>query len=606
MTQTLCAAHRFLTADNLRDFDEAGSNLENTDTFPEDIKYFRNIKALFSEIKKIRDELRKIKIIERFETRRERLSEQKQEIETLSSFVEKTFYEPFMAIWKKILTSSADILDREIHMQQSSASISIELKNKEIRASQEERHFYFLINNEGQEMAEDISVKIAADDPKLLLCGDTQIQIELMESGKSKEFFFPVMAESPLNTNIRGKVIFSDRARVNKEVPFSFPIAVIKEVEVFHRIENPYVAGPALRRDSDLFFGRKDAIDFINNNITTKDSHHTIVCYGLRRTGKSSLLYKLEKEGFNDKRLIPIYFDMQGVDNEKHFYKSLSKALLQKMNITNNDLPQDFGFGEFTELLEQMKRDLGEKIFVLMIDEFEELQMRVEKGKIAKSIFSNIRNLMQHEEKLIFLFCGTHKLEDMKADYWSIFFNTATYHKVSYLSSKDTQDLIRKPVEGMMTYDDLAVEQILKMTNGQPYLTQLICRTLVNDLNEKEKNYASIDDVDDAVDNIVSQGDDHFSAYIWQQANILERLILSVLAEELSHKQLDSMNFDAIFDTLGTVSRKFLRDECIEALKNLVSKDILMARNLNYSFPMNFLRKWLVFRHPLQQTREEI
>jgi len=39
------------------------------------------------------------------------------------------------------------------------------------------------------------------------------------------------------------------------------------------------------------------------------------------------------------------------------------------------------------------------------------------------------------------------------------------------------------------------------MTGGQPYLIQLVCRTLVNSLNDKKKrNDALIDDVDDAVD----------------------------------------------------------------------------------------------------------
>ena len=82
-------------------------------------------------------------------------------------------------------------------------------------------------------------------------------------------------------------------------------------------------------------------------------------------------------------------------------------------------------FSQFKKLLKNIKPELGEKIMVLMVDEFEELQMRVEEKRISKTIFSNIRHLMQHENKLIFLFCGTHKLEEMSADYWSIFFNTA-------------------------------------------------------------------------------------------------------------------------------------------------------------------------------------
>ncbi|MDM8538024.1 hypothetical protein QUF70_14810, partial [Desulfobacterales bacterium HSG17] len=210
-------------------------------------------------------------------------------------------------------------------------------------------------------------------------------------------------------------------------------------------------------------------------------------------------------------------------------------------------------------------------------------------------------------KNIIFLFCGTHKLEEMSADYWSIFFNTAIYHKINYLSFEDTKKLIREPVNAQLTYDSLAVEQILKMTHGQPYLTQLICRTLVNDLNEtKKRNYAAIDDVDDAVDKIITQGDDHFSTHIWKESNLQERLILSAAAQELTHKQLDNIGIDEIYEKIENVNRQFSRKECVEILAKLVSKDIIADKNLRYYFPVNLLRKWIYLKHPLRQVREEI
>ena len=83
---------------------------------------------------------------------------------------------------------------------------------------------------------------------------------------------------------------------------------------------------------------------------------------------------------------------------------------------------------------------------------------------MSKPVSSNIRHLMQHGQKLIFMFCGTHKLEEMAADYRSIFFNTATYLKISFLKPDETEKLIREPVKDRLEYDDLAVEQIGKMT----------------------------------------------------------------------------------------------------------------------------------------------
>ena len=89
------------------------------------------------------------------------------------------------------------------------------------------------------------------------------------------------------------------------------------------------------------------------------------------------------------------------------------------------------------------------------------------------------------------------------------------YLKIDYLSEKDAERLIREPVENDLKWDDLAVHQILKMTNGQPYLIQLICRKVIERLNEKqERNYATVDDVEAVIEKIVLQEEDHFSSWI--------------------------------------------------------------------------------------------
>jgi len=600
---TLEAANKFLTSENLEDFYGAYSILKEINDFPSEIKYLRDIQNLLPQMKRIRDDLSKTESIERFETRRSLLNDQRQRLESLSKTAEETFYEPFATIWKKSLAHFAGVIDKQIKTQQGSANLSIELKNKEMRVSEEEKYLYFEIGNNGQEFASDISVEIEADSPALSFSSDKKAGIQVIESGAVKELSFPITANSPVDTTVRGKIVFSDRTRENKDIPFSFPITIFEEKGEFRKIENPYIAGPALKGKASLYVGRKDAHQFIDRNIMASGDHHTIVCHGLRRTGKSSLLYRIIEHGFSDKRLIPIFFDMQGIDDEADFYFSLSGTIMENLSLETPSEAQSFG--EFKRFLRNVKRGLFDKIIVLLIDEFEELQMRVEEGRMSKTIFSNIRHLMQHEEKLIFLFCGTHKLEEMSADYWSIFFNTALYLKINYLSQEDTEKLIRKPVEGQLTYDKLAVEQIFKMTHGQPYLTQLICRTLVNDLNEKKSNNAGINDVDGVVEKIVFQGD-HFSTYIWGESTTLERLILSAAAEELTHKQLDRIGFDALYSRIKGVTKKFSKKEYMDTLSKLNAKDILVKQDLTYTFPVNLLRKWIFACHPLREVQEEV
>jgi len=603
---SLKAARTLMASSAVKDFYAAYAILEQISGFPEEIKYFQDIQSLIPQLKKIRDRLPSIEIIKNFGTRRSELRDQQQNFLNLSETAETIFYEPFAQIWKQAFKNFALVIEQEINIQQGSADLSIHLKNSQILKSEQTQHLYFAISNRGQEFASGISVILWADNKNTLqFCKEAKADIQIIEAGAAKEISFPVIAAAADQTHVRGSIIFSDRTRDDKQLPFSFPVSINEEKAEFREITNPYITGNPLDQSSRVYVGREDAYHFIDTNIMAGDEHHTIVCYGLRRTGKSSLLYRIMKNGFTDRRLVPVLFDMQGIDNEDDFYYSLAEAINANLELQSEYDARNFG--DFKKYLKKIKATLSDRIIVVLVDEFEELQMRVEDKRISRTVFSNIRHLMQHEKNFIFLFAGTHKIEELSADYWSVFFNTATYLKINYLSRKDTEKLITEPVAEHLNYDSLAVDQIIKMTHGQPYLTQLICRTIVNDLNEnKKRNYALIDDVDDAVEKIVRQGDDHFSTHIWKESTLPERLALSSAAEELSQKQSDDIGIDGIYSKIELIAGKITRKECVDTLSRLVSKDIMAEKNMRYSFPVNLLRKWLYRKHPLRQVREEM
>jgi hypothetical protein len=603
MVNILVTLHHLLTANSLKDFYTAVDSFGAIPALTSEISYFPSTAGMASQLKKIKEDLEKIEAIERFETKRSFMNEQKEKFESLAVKTGEILYEPFQTIWKKALLNCSGLVAREIKLLEGSAVISIDLRNREILASDENRALYFEILNKGQELASNISITLQAEGPGLLVTGDTVKKLPVLESGTRKEISFGISARNSLETTAKGNVIFSDRSREGKQVPFSFPITILEKSAVFREIQNPYIVGKALKGGVPLFFGREDAFDFINKNILVAKDHHTIVCHGLRRTGKTSLLYHIEYRGFSDKRLVPINIDMQGIGNEKHLYSTLSDAIAKKLALSGFAHEKPADFGEFKDFLEKIKPGLGEKIIVLMLDEFEAIQTLAEDKRISKTSFNNIRHLMQHEEKLIFLFCGTHKLEEMSADYWSIFFNTAIYYRLSHLQPKDAVRLIKEPVKGQLTYDDLAVEQILKMTGGQPYLVQLLCRNLVNDLSEnKKKNDVVIDDVDDAVEHIIKEREEKFSLHIWDESNWSERLILSSAAEELTRQQWDYIGMDALFDKIKTAGAGIPGQQLMEALEKLVSKEILLEKEMRYCFPVNLLRKWIAARYPLRKV----
>ena len=160
----------------------------------------------------------------------------------------------------------------------------------------------------------------------------------------------------------------------------------------------------------------------------------------------------------------------------------------------------------------------------LLFDEFEELQRRVEDGRLQPEIFQFLRNLMQHDSRVDFVFSGTHKLEELGAEYWSILFNIAAYKPITFLSDDDMLRLIRNPIADYnLEYDPLAEERIIKVTAGHPYFSQLVLHEMVVLHNETQRSYMTVMDVDNGLERIVERGEAHFK-FIWSESSEEERL----------------------------------------------------------------------------------
>jgi hypothetical protein len=600
MAQSFDVAYKLLTAQRLP---ELISYCLSIPDLPESLTYFISLKPIFFSLIRIAQTLYKTNTIKYFETQKNIMNEQHQEFIYLSKTIYDTFYYPFNFIWSTALLHGAELIQNEIKLIQGTAVLEINLTNQHIFESSQPTTLYFEMNNKGQEYATDVSIIIDIDDISLELLQKDHSDIKFFESQTSREISFPVIAKQVGEFNLKGKLIYSDKSAKNKEQPFSFIVIVSQAKMEFTPIANPYVSGQALGGKSNhLYQGRQDAFDFLNQHILMNDTQNTIVCHGLRRTGKTSLLYRVLEQGFTDPRLMPVYLDMQGINTEKDLFCDIA----DKMNdaLLLDDDPQIHDFGDFKRYIKKIQSD---KIMVVLLDEFEELQSRVKDGLMKQNVFSNIRHLMQHESKLAFVFCGTHQLEEMAADYWSIFFNTALYLKINFLSMVDTKKLITEPVGSQLKYDDLAIQQICKLTNGQPYLTQLICWTIVNDLNNhKKRNFATINDVDHAVDDIIQQGRDHFSQHIWDETTALEHMILSGISQELINKNLNSIGPEVIYGRIANFIGKATKKQCIESLDRLVDMDVLWFKDSRYRYLVNLFRYWVYKRHPLEKVRGEI
>jgi hypothetical protein len=60
----------------------------------------------------------------------------------------------------------------------------------------------------------------------------------------------------------------------------------------------------------------------------------------------------------------------------------------------------------------------------------------------------------------------------------------------------DAEELIERPIQGVFKLEKGVVERVIDLTDGQPYLIQRLCVSLVNRLHEDNRRTVTLADVD--------------------------------------------------------------------------------------------------------------
>lgn len=482
-----------------------------------------------------------------------------------------------------------------------------------LQAELETRQFNFLprlvlrlrIANTGLNIAEQVRITLEPGGGYQLL-PESEARIELLPPGEQRVVDLALEPRAPRPIRVLFHIYYNDAVDANRELTLADEIVFAAAERPFQRIfPIPYVTGTPIKTQ-EMFFGRQDVFSYIREHLLGTYQNNIIVLHGQRRTGKTSVLYRLG-EVLQDTHYC-VLLDMQGIAarNEAEFFYTLSDEIaytLEKAGLEVALPPrQEYeAQPEFTfrsRFLRGLYPALGEKHLLLMFDEFEELQRHVEDGHIGAGIFPFLRNIMQHEQPVDFIFSGTHKLEDLAAEYWSILFNIATYKQISFLERQEVERLITEPVAPFgMEYDPLAVQRIYEVTAGHPFLTQLVCHEMVAYHNETERSYISVADVDTVLERIAERGEAHFK-YVWAGADGPERLTMLAMAELLAHAEAATAAEVAAL----TQNRKQSIDAetALRALVRLESRDIVTRTapgSERFHFRVDLVRRW-VARNP--------
>ena len=462
---------------------------------------------------------------------------------------------------------------------------------------------------------------IAADDVTLLmnvtnlgLGTASKVSVELMPAdkceiaegrkavnevapGESVRLQFVVRPKEANHLTLSFRIQYDDRWRAGQSEVVSAVVHLISVPE-FRSFNNPYVPGAPLRDKSSVFYGRSDLFAFIQETLGRKRNGRALVLTGERRMGKTSLLKQLPSRLEQD--FVTVYLDGQSLAVDPGLPSFFYDLALQISEVAGLEPPRPEDFYEHPatsferDFLPKVFSVTGERDLLLLLDEFEELQLRVASGKLDPDIFSYLRHLMQHMERLAFIFVGTHRIEELDPHYWSGLFNVALHRRIGLLGEREAKDLITQPVAEYLVYDEGALQRMLRNTAGNPYFLQLLCYEVVRQANRERRAYVSLDSVNSGLTRVIELGQSQF-VFMWNQMTAEEQCVLRTSASLVS--ATTELTLENLAAELRSVGKGSLAERLPNILSDLVHREILNSRGKApavYRFALDLTRLWIM------------
>lgn len=373
---------------------------------------------------------------------------------------------------------------------------------------------------------------------------------------------------------------------------------------------NPYIAGNPTK--GGQFLGRDDILRHVNRFLETPHQN-AIVLYGQRRIGKTSILLQIEHQLETDAHYTPVYFDLQdraGKPLPDVLYE-LAQRIAHKVDGATParkafDTAGDYFKNEFLPRVADKARAGG---LVLLFDEFDVLGTTSQTPNQAAGdeFFPYLRRWMSDVEDVNFIFVIGRRPEDLSLSTMSTFKGTRAI-QVGTMSREETERVIRQSERvGSLSWQDEAVTAVWNWTHGHPYLTQLLCYVVWENVidwyeeGEQENPQATARFVDTAVPVALQQGANAFE-WIWIGLPPAEKIVMSAMAG--SDKEQHSI--DDVEQILLDSGVQLIVSEMTIAPNKLTEWGLLEERAQYFHFRVPMLREWVRRQKPLRQVKDEL
>jgi len=275
---------------------------------------------------------------------------------------------------------------------------------------------------------------------------------------------------------------------------------------------NPYISGEPIRR-ADMFFGRTRFIDEILRIL----HNNSLMIYGERRIGKTTLLYQLSNRLSSgrdpDYEFFPVLADLEGTTKDTFFHvvmddivRTCAPRLGQMPELAFDPRSaEEYGDRDFSRdlstILDRLKATSRKEMkLILLMDEMD--------------VVDTFGTMLQLQLRRIFMTTFAENLGAVVAGVkisrrWdrpeSPWYNLFHEMRVPMFTDEEARQLITEPVRGVYRYAESAADRIIIHGKGRPYQIQRYCLESVNHMLGRGDTRILLEDVKAAHDTVARE-----------------------------------------------------------------------------------------------------
>ncbi|MBD2143351.1 ABC transporter substrate-binding protein [Anabaena sp. FACHB-1250] len=360
---------------------------------------------------------------------------------------------------------------------------------------------------------------------------------------------------------------------------------------------NPYIIGRPIGYRESLF-GRESIFKLVQENL--QQSQQLLLLYGQRRIGKSSIILSIPQQLAEVNGFVFVTFDLSFYSQQpwSSILAALAQAIVDNLELetsisppTTTELELEINIFE-RQFLPQVYQQLENKNLVLLLDEFDALiGQDLESSAIetfTKKIFRRLSDITKRNNKLfVVISIGEHLASTLNI---LKIFEDVPKIEIGLLDKDSTKELITKPAQNVLEYEEEAIKAIFNLSAGHPYCTQIICFAIFSRAREKNSFKITSADVERIVDTAIEIGEAGLS-WFWYAFSIPEKVVFSAIAQA----QETGKNYLKLLEIQKIDAKNQLINQ---ARKQLVDNGFLDATG--EKIKVELVRRWIIKRYPLQ------